>query len=175
MEYKRIGWKENIPNKSDTGFWKMALFQTYLLTIPGVPVIYYGDEIGMPGAGDPDNRRMMVFDGYKQPQANLKKKVDELVAMRNNNLALLYGDFQWISNTKYQMIYSRRYFGNYVVVCLNKSVDNYTFEFTVPAGFTSEHVQKWTSKDEITIISKNNKIAVKGKGLTSYVLTYNQK
>jgi glycosidase len=31
------------------------------MTIPGVPLIYYGDEFGMPGAGDPDNRRMMRF------------------------------------------------------------------------------------------------------------------
>lgn len=33
----------------------------FLLTQAGVPLIYYGDEVGMPGAGDPDNRRMMRF------------------------------------------------------------------------------------------------------------------
>ena len=30
---------------------------TFLLTTRGTPLIYYGDEIGMPGGGDPDNRR----------------------------------------------------------------------------------------------------------------------
>jgi glycosidase len=30
---------------------------TFLLTSRGTPLIYYGDEIGMPGGGDPDNRR----------------------------------------------------------------------------------------------------------------------
>ncbi len=41
---------------------KLQLAFTYLFTIPGIPLIYYGDEFGMPGAGDPDNRRMMRFD-----------------------------------------------------------------------------------------------------------------
>jgi glycosidase len=30
---------------------------TFLLTTRGTPLVYYGDEIGMPGDGDPDNRR----------------------------------------------------------------------------------------------------------------------
>ncbi|MFY0534764.1 hypothetical protein [Nannocystis pusilla] len=33
-----------------------------MLTQNGIPLIYYGDEIGMAGAGDPDNRRMMDWD-----------------------------------------------------------------------------------------------------------------
>jgi glycosidase len=30
---------------------------TFLLTVRGTPLVYYGDEIAMPGGGDPDNRR----------------------------------------------------------------------------------------------------------------------
>lgn len=33
----------------------------FALTQPGVPLLYYGDEIGLAGAGDPDNRRRMTF------------------------------------------------------------------------------------------------------------------
>ena len=35
----------------------LRLADTFLLTTRGVPLIYYGDEIGMPGGNDPDNRR----------------------------------------------------------------------------------------------------------------------
>jgi glycosidase len=36
---------------------KLRLAFSLLLTMRGIPQIYYGDEIGMPGGGDPDNRR----------------------------------------------------------------------------------------------------------------------
>jgi glycosidase len=36
---------------------KLKLAFALTLTLRGIPQIYYGDEIGMPGGGDPDNRR----------------------------------------------------------------------------------------------------------------------
>ena len=42
-----------------------------ILTNKGAPLIYYGDEIGLPGAGDPDNRRMMLWSGYSPAQQAL--------------------------------------------------------------------------------------------------------
>lgn len=36
---------------------------TVLYTLPGIPFLYYGDELGMPGGNDPDNRRDMVWTG----------------------------------------------------------------------------------------------------------------
>ena len=35
----------------------LRLAYTFLLTARGTPMLYYGDEIGMPGGNDPDNRR----------------------------------------------------------------------------------------------------------------------
>ena len=37
----------------------MALFQ---FTYVGAPMVYYGDEVGMWGANDPDCRKPMVWD-----------------------------------------------------------------------------------------------------------------
>jgi len=44
----------NEPGASVLGL-KLAF--TFLATARGVPLVYYGDEIAMPGGGDPDNRR----------------------------------------------------------------------------------------------------------------------
>lgn len=35
----------------------LKLAQTFIMTSRGTPLLYYGDEIAMPGGGDPDNRR----------------------------------------------------------------------------------------------------------------------
>ncbi len=61
------------PDDSPTSFdpyQRLMLAWTFLLTSEGLPLIYYGDEIGLPGYNDPDNRQMMRFDtelsGYEQ-------------------------------------------------------------------------------------------------------------
>ena len=33
----------------------------YLMSVPGIPCVYYGDEIADVGGNDLDNRRMMRF------------------------------------------------------------------------------------------------------------------
>lgn len=35
---------------------------SFLMTYTGIPIVYYGTEIGMEGGADPDNRRDMTFD-----------------------------------------------------------------------------------------------------------------
>ncbi|GGL55305.1 glycoside hydrolase family 13 protein [Sporolactobacillus putidus] len=40
---------------------KLRLAVQFLMTLPGVPCIYYGDEAGLPGGKDPDNRRFFPW------------------------------------------------------------------------------------------------------------------
>ena len=120
MEYKRIGWKQTIEVQDSLAYRKMAMFNAFNLTIPGIPIIYYGDEIGMAGAGDPDNRRMMRFENLKRHEAGLQKEISNLIKLRNENMALLYGDFTIEENTVTKLKYTRRYFDNQVAITLNK-------------------------------------------------------
>ena len=47
----------------------LELAHTFLLTTRGTPLLYYGDEIGLPGGGDPDNRRDFP-GGWKEDSRN---------------------------------------------------------------------------------------------------------
>jgi len=46
-----------IPDSSGWADQRQAVAFAFLLTRPDVPLIYYGDELAMPGYGDPDNRQ----------------------------------------------------------------------------------------------------------------------
>ncbi|MBI5510799.1 MAG: hypothetical protein HY903_18725 [Deltaproteobacteria bacterium] len=71
---------------------RLRLAWTFLLTIPGVPLIYYGDELGMEGAGDPDNRKRMRFDNelHSEQQTTLAH-VKKLTAARRAHPAFSTG------------------------------------------------------------------------------------
>ena len=71
---------------------RVSVAMALLLTNRGVPLIYYGDEIGMPGAGDPDNRRFMQWGGYSAAQTMLLGRITKLTAQRAAHGALRHGD-----------------------------------------------------------------------------------
>lgn len=50
------------PPSSAVPYERLQLAWTWLLTHEGLPLIYYGDEIGLEGFADPDNRHDMRFD-----------------------------------------------------------------------------------------------------------------
>ncbi len=66
---------------------KMKLAALFQLTFPGVPCIYYGDEVGIDGGYDPDCRKCMEWDPAKQ-DAGLLSFFREAIALRKAQPAL---------------------------------------------------------------------------------------
>lgn len=68
-----------------------------LFTYSGIPLLYYGDETGMEGGPDPDNRRTMCWDPAKQDQEILSF-VRTLGNYRKSSEALQVGNLVKITN-----------------------------------------------------------------------------
>jgi neopullulanase len=102
-------------SEGDDSFARLRLGWTFLLTHPGLPLIYYGDELGLPGNHDPDNRHPLwwyapAFDGQgpvdlddviaggfaDERQREVLEHVAILAAARQDHPALSEGDqVQW--------------------------------------------------------------------------------
>lgn len=78
---------------------KLAL--AILFFLPGAPCIYYGDEIGMEGGKDPDNRRTFPWeslsDGRRSP---VFRFMNELIALRRENRVLRDGTLDIVYGSK---------------------------------------------------------------------------
>ncbi|MEI6682551.1 MAG: alpha-amylase family glycosyl hydrolase [Bacteroidota bacterium] len=126
------GWNRDIQVKDTTGYRKLAMLEAFNMTVPGVPVIYYGDEFGMAGAGDPDNRRMMKFDSLNKNEQYLKSVTSTLIHLRSSNLALVYGDFTPLKVNEKVFVYQRAYFDKVVIVIFNKDKSSRKIDFDLP-------------------------------------------
>lgn len=120
---KKAGWKRKIEIKDTVAYAKLQSLTAFMMTIPGIPVIYYGDEIGDPGGNDPDNRRMMRFENLSNQEERNRATTEKLIHLRRNSMALLFGDFDWMATTDKIMAYRRSYFQNQVWVVFNKSAE----------------------------------------------------
>jgi glycosidase len=89
---KNTAWvnQPTLPS-SKNPFERLANAFAVLFTNKGAPLIYYGDEIGLPGAGDPDNRRDMAFTGWSANQTWLHDRVAALLKIRSDHPALRKG------------------------------------------------------------------------------------
>ncbi|MBN2695506.1 hypothetical protein JXR93_12660 [bacterium] len=127
------------PN-SEKPFLKMAMAHAFVFSIPGVPVVYQGDEFGMPGANDPDNRRVMIFgDNLSQFQKNLKTKLSDLTKKRSLYESFRYGSRVDLVIEKDIWIYKMVYKTESVIVGFNRtdipiSKVVESFNITIPAN-----------------------------------------
>ncbi|MCL2416404.1 MAG: alpha-amylase family glycosyl hydrolase [Bacteroidales bacterium] len=133
---KRAGWTREITvGDAEIAFPKLRLLQTFILTVPGIPVIYQGDEFGQPGGDDPDNRRWMQFDGLNEDELKTRRNVETLAHLRTNSMPLIFGKYVPLVVEDDVLVFGRFYFGEGVIVGLNKSRVNRTVEFTLPSAF----------------------------------------
>ena len=126
---KEIGW-HNPPEVKDTlSYKKLQLAFAFLMTLKGAPLIFYGDEIGMPGAGDPDNRRFMRFgDKLKKEEKETFEVISKLCHFRRKHPALRYGVRRTLYIDDDFWVYELKYFNDDVLVLLNRGRDEREYE-----------------------------------------------
>lgn len=70
---------------------KQHLAAAFQLLMPGMPMIYYGDELAMPGANDPDCRRGMYWDEEYRDNEMLEW-YKRLIQVRRTHACIVEGE-----------------------------------------------------------------------------------
>jgi neopullulanase len=82
------------PPDEDEPYDRARLGFCWLLTVPGAPLVYQGDEYGEYGGADPDNRHMLRAEDDLQPrEAALLADVRTLGRVRQGSVALRRGEY----------------------------------------------------------------------------------
>lgn len=164
---KAAGWQREIGITDSTAYDKMFLLNAFNMTIPGIPVIYYGDEIGMTGAGDPDCRRMMRFEGWNNREANLWKNISTLAHLRSENPVLIYGDFINLQTSIDTWVYARNYFDKKAIIFINNSTLPKSIEVELPEILNPTGLKSIFNNN--FVVSKN-KISIKLPAFSADIL-----
>ena len=140
-------------------FLKFAILLS--MTLPGVPFIYYGDEIGMTGGRDPDNRKAFAWHNINEDILSMYK---QFVKLRNSYDAFKKGDIYFLDNTLPILAFKREYGDEKLLILLNNDDDVKfsandlnldTSEFKLMDVFSNECYNK---KDIIELVNYDFKV-----------------
>ncbi|HBH48919.1 MAG TPA: alpha-amylase [Bacteroidales bacterium] len=146
-ERRNLDYSVEAPTKANIEVQKLvALFQyTYI----GSPMVYYGDESGVWGADDPDDRKPMIWPEFEYDDetnhpfgkevkaskvafnSHLHAWYKKIAAIRNSNKSLQLGDYKtlYTNNKEKIFVFERRYEDEIAIVGFNRS--NEAVEVTI--------------------------------------------
>ncbi|MDI6602339.1 MAG: glycoside hydrolase family 13 protein [Thermoanaerobacteraceae bacterium] len=111
---------------------KVNLVFALLFLLPGIPMIYYGDEIGMEGENDPYCRGAMIWDSslwHREIQDNIRY----LIGLRKRFPSLEYGKIRFTNCIDRAMSFERVYGDEKIKLVVNFgfqpiSIDSYKLD-----------------------------------------------
>ena len=127
----KVGRVENLGSEAAQQDINKAVFREAVviqMTWPGAPTIYYGDEAGLCGFTDPDNRRTYPWGREDQELIAFHK---DIIRIHKENRELLRGSVKFLANDYQQISYGRFTDREKTVVTINNSDETKMVELSV--------------------------------------------
>ncbi len=122
----------------------LPLIYGLLMSMPGIPCIYYGSEWGAEGIKEngSDAGIRQCYETYESNE--LTKLIAAMAKAHHESKALCYGDYETLVLTNEQYIFQRAVDGERVIVAINAEENPYTAHFNAGCGMA---VDLLTGKD----------------------------
>jgi len=133
---------------------------TMMLTYPGVPSIFAGDEIGLEGSWGEDARRTINWEDRSQWDQEFLAEVRKLVELRRSRSALTDGGMRWIAIEDDFVAYLREAKGESILILISRGaittkIDLSSFGYSIEKTLYGQEAKG-------TTISINSKTATQG-------------
>ena len=109
----------------EKGIKRLKIASLLQFTVMGVPCIYYGDEVGITGDGDPFNRKCFPWDNINKELLDWYKALGRI----RKNKAFVHGDLNVLYNANGAIVYERLTVTDRVLILINNG--QYPFEATI--------------------------------------------
>lgn len=113
-----------------TGIALLKMAYAILATVPGIPTVFYGDEVGLEGYKDPFNRRPYP---WKNPNKEILSYYKLIGKIRRNNAAYSDGKFKLFYFDNDTLVFSRERDGFKLVTVINNRCSDMHLEFSSDA------------------------------------------
>lgn len=110
----------------------VELATVLLMTFPGAPSVYYGDEVGLPGRIDPDSRRGFPFQ--KEWDLEVLDYHKKLIALRHQYPALRTGAYKILGTQGMVYVFARILGETALIVAINGGTEKATVELPLDAA-----------------------------------------
>lgn len=100
---------------------KLKLLVLIQMTFPGVPTVYYGDEVGTEGLEDPYNRSTLNWENIDEELFDWYRT---LINLRNNSNTLKRGVFRPVETPDDVFAFTRKYKNKTILVAVNRNPYN---------------------------------------------------
>jgi alpha-glucosidase len=134
---------------------------TMVLTYPGVPSIFAGDEIGLEGSWGEDGRRTINWQDRSGWDHAFMDQVRQLISIRKSNDALVHGGLRWIAAEKDFILYLRESKEQSILVFVSRK--------GVKATIDLSSLGLQVTKTLYGHIASGSKFAVKSKNATQAI------
>jgi alpha-glucosidase len=94
---------------------------TMLLTYPGVPSIFAGDEIGLEGSWGEDSRRTINWEDRSGWDLDFFNSTKTLIQLRRESHALIHGGLRWVAVEKDYLAYFRESKNQSLLIFISRS------------------------------------------------------